>query len=161
MSRAALLLIVPVLMSCTKKDAAPADTSSAMGAASAPAAATAPAPAAATPMNVAGKWTVNVMPEGKDSSVLVYTLEATNDRTGWKMTLPNRKPMDVRVTSMSNDSVVVENGPYSSALQKGVMVTTNSVMHMEGDKLVGKTIAHYSMKGPDSVRVLRTVGTRM
>ncbi len=153
MSRVALLFVLPVLLSCAKKDEAPAaDTSAAM----------APEPAAAaTAMNVAGKWSVNVMPEGKDSSLLIYMLEATNDKTGWKMTLPNRQPMEVRVLSMDNDSIVVENGPYSSALQKGVNVTTHSNMHMEGDKLVGKTIAHYDKKGPDSVRVLRTEGTKM
>ncbi len=153
MSRVALLLVVPVLISCSKKDTAPADTSAAM----APAAEA----AAATTMNIAGKWSVNVMPEGKDSSLLIYMLEATNTKSGWKMTLPNRQPMDIRVLAMDNDSVVVENGPYSSALQKGVMVTTHSAMHMEGDKLVGKTVAHYDKKGADSVRVLKTEGTRM
>ncbi len=155
MSRVALLLVVPVLISCSKKDEAPADTSAAM----------APAPAAgapaATTMNIAGKWSMNVMPEGKDSSLLIYMLQATNNKAGWKMTLPNRQPMDIRVISLDNDSVVVENGPYSSALQAGVMVTTHSAMHMDGDKLVGKTVAHYAKKGPDSVRVLRTEGTRM
>lgn len=152
MSRAALLIVLPVLISCAKKDATPTDT-----AAMTPA----PAEAAATSMNVAGRWSVNVMPEGKDSSLLIYMLEATNNKTGWKMTLPNRQSMDVRVISMDNDSIVTENGPYSSALQKGVQVTTHSSMHMEGDKIVGRTVAHYDKKGPDSVRVLRFEGTKM
>lgn len=154
MSRAALLVVLPMLLACSKKDETPVDTSAAMAPAPAPAA------AAAAPMNVAGKWTVKVMPEDKDTTLLTYVLDATNEMTGWKMTLPNRAPMDLRVMSMDNDSIVVDNGPYSSALQKGVMVTTHSNMHMEGDKIVGKTIAHYNKKGPDSVRVLRTEGTR-
>jgi hypothetical protein len=64
------------------------------------------------------------------------------------------------VISMDNDSIVIENGPYKSVLQKGVNVTTHSAMHMEGDKLVGTTIAHYDTKGADSVRMLRTSGVR-
>lgn len=152
MSRAALLLVLPVMLACSKKETPAADTSAAMAAA--------PAPAVPAPMNVAGKWTIKVMPEAKDTVLLTYVLDATNEKTGWKMTLPNREPMDPRVTSMDNDSIVIDNGPYSSALRKNVMVTTHSSMHMEGGKLVGKTIARYNTKGPDSVVMLRTEGTR-
>jgi len=154
MSRAALLLILPVLLACSKKDEPAADTSAAMAPAP-PAAAAAPAP-----LNVAGKWTVQVMPADKDTTVLTYMLEATNDKTGWKMTLPGRKAMDLRILSIDNDSIVSENGPYSSALRKNVMVTTHSNMHMDGEKLVGTTIAHYNTKGADSVLNLRSSGTR-
>ena len=154
MSRAALLLVLPIVFACTKKDEPAPDTSAAM----APAAPVAVAPAA--PMNVAGKWNVQVMPADKDTTILNYVLEATNDKTGWKMTLPDRKAMDLRVLSLDNDSIVSENGPYSSALRKNVMVTTHSSMHMDGDKLVGTTIAHYNTKGADSVVHLRSSGTR-
>ncbi|MEO7367367.1 MAG: hypothetical protein ABIZ36_05385 [Gemmatimonadaceae bacterium] len=152
MSRAALLLILPVLISCSKKEEPAADTTAAM----APEAA-APAPAA---MNVAGKWNMRVMPDGKDTTILTYMLEATNENTGWKMTLPNRPTMDLRVIAMSADSIVTENGPYSSALRKNVMVTTHSSMHMDGDKIVGTTTARYATKGADSVVQLRMEGTR-
>jgi hypothetical protein len=152
MSRAALLLVLPVLFACSKKETPAADTSAAM--------APAPAATAPVPMNVAGTWTVKVMPEKKDTVLLTYKLVATNDKTGWVLTFPNREPMEPRVVSMDNDSVVVDNGPYSSLLRKSVMVTTHSSMHMEGDKLVGITIAHYNTKGADSVVVLRTEGTR-
>lgn len=120
-------------------------------------AAEAPAPA---PVSYAGNWTVNVMPEAKDTVLLTYSLEMTGDKTGWKLTLPGREAMEPRVVSMDNDSVVVENGPYSSALRKNVMVTTHSSMHMEGDKLVGMTTARYNTNGADSVVMLRTTGTR-
>jgi hypothetical protein len=152
MSRAALLLIVPVILACAKKEAPPADTS-------AVAASPESAPAA-IPVSYAGKWTVNVMPEAKDTVVLTYALETTNDKTGWKISLPGRPTMVPRVVSMDNDSVVVENGPYSSVLRKNQMVTTHSSMHIEGDKLVGTTIAHYNTKGADSVAMLRTEATR-
>jgi hypothetical protein len=152
MSRAALLLVVPVIVACAKKEAPPADTSAIV---------TTPETApAAVPTTYAGKWTVNVMPEAKDTILLTYTLETTNEKTGWKMTLPGREVMEPRVIWMDNDSVVVENGPYASVLRKNVMVTTHSSMHVEGDKLVGKTIAHYDTKGADSVVVLRTEAKR-
>jgi hypothetical protein len=150
MSRAALLLVVPMILACAKKEAPPADTS-AMAIDTA---------AAATAPNYAGSWTVTVMPQDKDTTILTYTLETTNDRTGWKMKLPDRPEMEPRVVFMDNDSVVVENGPYSSVLRKNQTVTTHSSMHMEGDRLVGTTIAHYSSKGADSVATLRTVATR-
>jgi hypothetical protein len=140
------------MLACSKKETPAADTSAAIAAA--------PAPTAPAPINVAGKWIVKVMPEGKDTILLTYKLEATNDKTGWKMTLPNREPMDIRVISMDNDSIVIDNGPYSSALRKNVMVTTHSTAHLVGDKLVGKTIARYTTKGPDSLVMLRTEGTR-
>jgi len=152
MSRVALLLVLPVFLACSKKEEPAADTS---------AAAVAPAAAAPAPVNYAGKWKVDVMPEANDSVLLSYTIEATNDKTGWKIMLPGRDPMDVRVLSMDNDSAVLENGPYESVLRKKVQVSTHSTMHVEGDKSTGRTIAHYSSKGPDSVRVLRTSGSRM
>ncbi|HUQ47177.1 MAG TPA: hypothetical protein VM053_02910 [Gemmatimonadaceae bacterium] len=150
MSRVALLLVLPIVFGCAKKDEPAADT--AMSAA--------PTAAAPAPLNVAGKWTMQVMPADKDTTVLTYTLDATNETTGWKMTLPGRDAMNIRVIHMDNDSIVSENGPYSSALRKNVMVTTHSNMHMEGDKLVGTTIARYDTKGADSVVNLRTTGTR-
>ena len=151
MSRAALLLALPIVFACTSKDGPPADTS---------ALAVVPDAADAAPVNYAGNWTVTVMPADKDSVVLTYDLVTTADRTGWKMTLPGREVMEPRVVHMDNDSVVVENGPYSSALRKNVMVSTRSVMRMEADKLVGTTVARYDTKGADSVVNLRTAGTR-
>lgn len=149
MPRATLLLLLPIMIACSKKGEVPADTSAPIG-----------APAAAAPMNVAGMWTINVMPEAKDTILLTYTLEATNEMTGWKMTLPNREPMEPRVASIDSDSIVLDNGPYPSALRKDVMVTTHTSMRLEGDKLVGKTVARYATKGADSVVILRTEGTR-
>lgn len=150
MSRAALFLILPVMLACTKKEEPAAETT----------AAGTEVVAAPAGMNLAGMWSVRVIPEDRDTTVIMYVLEATNTNTGWKMTLPNRPPMDIRVIHMDSDSIVVENGPYSSALQRGVMVSTHSNVHLEGDKLVGRTLAHYQVKGPDSLRVFRTEGVR-
>ena len=151
MKRAALLLALPVMLACTKKDAAVADS-----------AAVAPdtTAAVAAPVNYAGNWTVTVMPADKDTVILTYDLTTTNDTTGWKMTLPNRPEMSPKILAMNNDSVVIHNGPYESALRKGVQVTTHSVMRMDGDKLVGNTVATYATKAADSVVNLRTSATR-
>jgi hypothetical protein len=143
MSRAALLAVI-ALLACSKKD----DTSST------------PVSAAPPGMNLAGTWSVKVMPEDRDTTLLIYMLTATNQSTGWKMTLPNREPMEVRILSMTADSIVMENGPFASALVPGVQVKTHTAAQMQGDTLFGRTIAHYQVKGPDSVRILRTVATR-
>ncbi|HVF39778.1 MAG TPA: hypothetical protein VM939_07750, partial [Gemmatimonadaceae bacterium] len=142
MSRAALLLALPVMLACSKEEAPPADTAIA----AAPEATVAP-----TPVNYAGTWKVNVMPEDKDTLLLSYTMQGTGERTGWVLNLPNREPMQGRVLHLDNDSVVVENGPYSSVLRKDMMVSTRSTMRVEGDRLTGKTIATYKTKAGDSL----------
>lgn len=148
MSRVALLVVVPVLFACTKAETPPADT----------AAAVVETPA---PVNVAGKWAFNVMPEGKDTVLTTYTLDATNDMTGWKVTIPGRDPIDVRVLSMDNDSIVTETGPFESAVQKGVKVNlVHTNMRLDGARLSGVGIVHYDKKTADSVVTLRYDGTR-
>lgn len=150
MPRVALLLVVPVLFACTKAETPPVDTSASV--------VETPAPAS---VNAAGKWAFNVMPEGKDTVLTTYTLDATNDMSGWKMTFPGREPIDVRVLSLSNDSIVTETGPFESNIQKGLkvnLVRTN--MRLDGAKLSGVGIVHYDRKTADSVITLRQVGTR-
>jgi hypothetical protein len=150
MSRVALILVVPVLFACSKKETPAADTAAAV--------VETPAPATAS---VAGKWAFVVMPEGKDTVLTTYTLDATNDMTGWKLTFPGRDPLDVRVLSMDSDSIVTETGPYPSAIQNGVKVNlVHTNIHMDGVKLVGTAIAHYDKKTADSVVTLRQEGTR-
>ena len=151
MSRAALLLALAAMLACSKEEAPPADTA----VAAAPEATVAP-----TPANYAGTWKINVMPEDRDTVLLSYTMQGSADRTGWVLNLPNREPMQGRVVHMDNDSVVIENGPYSSVLRKDMMVSTRSNMRIEGDRVVGKTIATYKTKAGDSVVNLRTEGTR-
>ena len=118
-----------------------------------------PAPAPIALADVAGKWTVRVMPEMGDSTLATYTLNATADGAGWTMTPPKRKPIPLTV-SAAGDSITTDGGPFESILRKGVQVTAHAVMRLRDGKLVGMTTAHYATKGPDSVRVLRQEGTR-
>ena len=152
MRRLGLLCCVAVLVGCEKpKEQPAADTT----AAAAPAPAPAPAPISLA--DVAGKWTMHTMPQDADTVLLTFELVA--DSTSWTYNLPKRKPIPATVTA-SGDSLIVEAGPYESALRKGVQVKTNGVMRLQDGKLVGTIVAHYATTGPDSVRNLRTEGTR-
>jgi hypothetical protein len=125
------------------------------------AAAAPPPPPAATPINladVAGTWEMKTMPEVGDSVLLVYTIKASGADTGWTITFAGRKPMPMTVMVMG-DSIMTDVAPYESMLRKGVKVSTHGIMHIKDGQMVGTTIAHYS-KGPDTVRTLRTVGTK-
>jgi len=149
MRRFGLVLGLLALAACEKDVPKPADTP--------------PAAPAAAPINLAslaGMWTVKVMPATSDSVVTTYMLTATADTAGWTMTFPDRKPIPLHV-SVSGDTVMITAPQYESVLRKGVMVTTNSVLHLVGDTLMGATTAHYNVKTADSVVALRGKGTKM
>jgi len=135
-----------LLSACAKPDAPPA-------------AEPAPPAAAVNLADFAGTWTVQVMGEASDSVLVTNTIVASADPAAWTMTLPGRPPMALRV-STSGDSVVTEVGPYESVLRPGVQVSTRSAMKLEGGMMMGRTVANYAGGGADSVRVLRTRGTR-
>ena len=147
MRRIALLCCITALAGCAKTET------------NAPAASEAPPPAKVSLADVAGKWTVKAMNEAKDTTLLTYEMVATADTSGWTLTFPNRKPIPMRVSTMGAN-VVVDAGPYPSALRKGVQVTTHGVLHLDNGKLVGTTFAHYSVTTADSVRRIATEGTR-
>ena len=153
----AFLSCTVLFVACSSSEQKPAADSPATAAAVAPA----PAPAA-TPISLAslaGKWTQRTRREGSDSVIVTSELVATADASGWTLKLPGRPVMPVKVTA-DGDSLMVTSGPYESVLRKGVQVTTNSVWRMQGDKLVGSTIAHYKTAGADSVARLTSELTR-
>jgi hypothetical protein len=108
---------------------------------------------------VAGKWNMIARPTaGRDSTPTRLVLNAGGDTTGWTMVLGGQTvPLHVR---LSGDTIVATSDPYSSVRREGVTVRTTSSHHLEGDRLVGTTVAHYLVKGADSVRVFRTEATR-
>jgi hypothetical protein len=150
MRRLALVFSALILAACAKKEA-PAPPP--------PPPAPPPAPAPINLASIAGMWNFKVMPATGDSVLTTYTLVVTADTTGWIMTMPKRKPMTLHVT-VSGDSVMADAPQYESVLRKGVKVTTNNVYHLVGDKLVGTTMAHYTVTGPDSLVAFRGEGTR-
>ena len=101
------------------------------------------------------------MNEAGDSTLLTYEMTATADTSGWSFKFPDRKAA-VPVHVMADaDSIILKAGPYPSALRKGVTVTVDGSSHLKDGKLVGTSTAHYSVKTADSVRKIKTEGTRM
>jgi hypothetical protein len=152
MRRIAVVCCTGLLMGCGG-EAKKADS-----AAATPQAVPAPPPAL-TLASLAGKWNMVGKNETGDSTVATYVLTATADTSGWTIAFPNRPVMPAHA-SVSGDSVMIDFGPYESVLRKGVKVTTHNVLRMQGDKIVGKTYAHYSVKTADSLRTLNSEGTR-
>lgn len=158
------LLALAALAGCSSKDRSASDTAAAVSAtpesAAGAVAATPAAPAPISLATVAGRWDMRAVPESGDTTATTYVMTATADSTGWMMAFPDRAPVKVRIVAVAGDSIVAEAGPYASVRRRGVQVTTHSVMRMQGDRMVGRTTAHYKTTGPDSVLQLRTEGTR-
>jgi hypothetical protein len=153
MRRIAVVCGIFALVACAKKETANTDTAST-------AAAAPPPPAAIALADVAGTWDVKVMPESGDSTLLTYELTATADPAGWSLKFPDRSERQpVRVTP-DGDSLIIEAGPYPSALRKGTTVTTHGSLRLRDGKLVGSSVARYSVKTADSVRTVRLEGTK-
>lgn len=106
----------------------------------------------------AGTWRVRGFNEAGDS-IVGYQLVATADTSGWTLQFPNRAAIPMRV-SAAGDSVMTQAGPFESVLRRGVQVWTESVLRLQGDSLVGASVAHYTTTGPDSVLRIRQVATR-
>ncbi|HVF40520.1 MAG TPA: hypothetical protein VM939_11530 [Gemmatimonadaceae bacterium] len=158
MRRITLLCSAVLLMACAKtEDAPPVDTGMAVAPATVPEAA--PAPAPIDLKTVAGKYAVTGKNEAGDTTLVTYELDATGDTTGWMLTFPKRKPIPQRVIAVAGDSIVLEAGPYSSEIYKGVQVRTHTVYRLQDGKLVGRTVARYQ-GGPDSVRIVMSEGIR-
>lgn len=121
--------------------------------------AAAPEPAGISLADVAGTWIVNATSE-TGQAVPQYELVATADRSGWEIRFPDRDPIALTVVEVARDSIVTEAGPYESVLRPGVQVSTHAVYRLEGDRLVGTTVAHYQTTDPDSVITVRSEGTR-
>jgi hypothetical protein len=151
----AVCICAAVLSACAKKDEAAVDTST-MAASTAMTAAPAPVNLA----DVAGRWNMRSVPtSGTDTTTTNSVITATSNTSGWTRTFPGRAPLPMRI-SVDGDSIMAEKGPYPSVRRKGVQVTTNSVMRLEGGNLVGRTTSHFQVKTADSVLVSTITGTR-
>lgn len=110
--------------------------------------------------DMAGTWNMRTLNMAADSVLVTYDIFATNDVSGWTLTFPGRDPIPVRVIEVAGDSVVLDAGPYASALQQGVTVSTRFDMRLQGDSLAGLITAIYNMpQGPTTVP-LRVRGLR-
>lgn len=157
-TRIAICCCAAVLAGCAKKDnAAVTDTSSTMASSSTSTVTTAPAPVNLA--DFAGKWNVRSVPATGDTTPTNYVLTATSSTSGWTLTFPGRAPVAARI-KVAGDSIEIDAGPFPSVRRKGVQVTTNGGLRLQGGNLVGSTTAHYKVKTADSVLVLNATGTR-
>lgn len=110
--------------------------------------------------DVAGTWNIRAMGDTGDAVLAEYQMSGTADPASWRMTLPNRPPMRVKV-SVDADSLVVETPPYQSILREGVAVFSRGVSRLQDGKLVGAFVAKYATRMVDSVLTGRTEGIRV
>jgi hypothetical protein len=147
MRRIAVLCCAAALFGCSKAEKQPAEQAGAA------------VPRPISLADVAGRWTMKAMNQARDTTLVTYTLNATADTTGWTIQFANRSPIPARV-SVHGADVVIDAGPYESVLRRGVQVTTHGLAHLDNGRLVGTTIAHYSVTTADSVRQIVIEGTR-
>lgn len=109
--------------------------------------------------SMAGAWQMTARPSsGRDTTPTLVTLNATADTTGWTMVIGGQMiPLHV---STRGDTVITTSDPYTSVRRKGVRVRTTGTHVLDGDRLVGTTIAQYVVKGADSALVFRTEAKR-
>ena len=123
---------------------------------------TTPVAASQAPVSLdafAGRWRVRAFNDAGDS-IVGYELHATSDTAGWTLVFAGRNPIPVRVATVGGQLTFAA-GPYESVLRRGVQVRVQGTAHLEGDSLVGRTIARYTTTGADSVLRIRTVGRRV
>lgn len=109
---------------------------------------------------MAGTWNMRTLNMAGDSVLVTYDIFATNELSGWTLTFPGRAPIPVRVMEVAGDSVVLDAGPYPSALQSGVTVSTRFDMQYQGNRLEGLITAIYNLPAGPSTVPLRVEGTR-
>ena len=137
--RGSWLLAVAAVISCAKKP---------------------PPPPSFSLADVAGTWSVRAMRDTGDAVLAEYQMSGTADPASWTMTLPNRKPMRLKV-SADADSFMVETPPYPSILHEGVAVVSRGVSRLRDGRLVGTFVAKYATRTVDSVLTGRTEGTKV
>jgi hypothetical protein len=100
--------------------------------------------------DVVGVWDSKTMVGPKDSVVLADVVTATADGK-WTIAFPGRKDaVPMRVVATGGDSIVVEAGPYPSALRAGSTVKLlRMVGHYKGNEMWGTFTATYD-KGADA-----------
>ncbi len=100
-------------------------------------------PAGIALADVAGTWNLTGTLATEVPTVINYSVVATDSETGWTLMLPNRPPIEIRIVAIDGDSIVGESGPFQSLIRDGVMVTTRTVLRLQGDMLVGTVDATY------------------
>ena len=143
---AALLGCVALVTGCAKTEAPATDTAAAE-------------PPHMSLTRLGYIWDMNVRPEGKDSVVTTYILNAT-DTTEWNFAFTNGKPTRMTVTKVVGDTVYTDTDWFDSSVRPGLKAKSSSVVWLMDGKLVGKNTVKYQTTGPDTLRVYDVEGTR-
>src|SRR5688572_32078498 len=108
--------------------------------------------------DLAGTWNMRTTSTNPaDTTVNEYQIVI--DEASWTLIFPDRDPVPATVV-VDGDNIITDSEPFESVRIPGTMVTTHTVFHMEGDRLVGDVTATWQMAAGDSVAQLRTEGTR-
>jgi hypothetical protein len=108
--------------------------------------------------DLAGTW--NMTTTSTDpSDTFVNEYQLVIDDAGWTLHYPDRDPVPATAV-VEGETIVTDAGPFESVRMPGTMVTTHTVFHLEGDRLVGDVTATWQTAAGDSVAQLRTEGTR-
>ncbi len=109
-------------------------------------------------VDLAGTW--NMQTTSTDpADTFVNRYQIVIDEGSWTMNFPDRDPVSVTAV-VDGDNVITDSEPFESVRHPGTMVTTHTVFHLQGDRLVGDVTATWQMAAGDSVGQLRTEGTR-
>jgi hypothetical protein len=108
--------------------------------------------------DLAGTWNMRTT-STNPADTFVNEYQIVTDEASWTLNFPDRDPVPVTVV-VDGDNIITDSDPFESVRIPGTMVTTHTVFHMEGDRLVGDVTATWQMAAGDSVAQLRTEGTR-
>ena len=113
------------------------------------------APATSVLDDFAGTWSMRALTEAGDSMLVGYDMVATASTEGWTITFPDRDPIPAHIVEAAGDSVVIQVGPYPSALRENVQVTTVSVSRIVDGRVMGYFTATYQTEeGQDLLKGL-------
>ncbi|HET9332887.1 MAG TPA: hypothetical protein VFQ21_04825 [Gemmatimonadota bacterium] len=108
--------------------------------------------------DLAGTW--NMRTTSTDpADTFVNEYQVVIGETSWTLNFPGRDPVSATAV-VDGDNIITDSEPFESVRMPGTMVTTHTVFHLEGDRLVGDVTATWQMEAGDSVGQLRTEGTR-
>lgn len=140
------LLLLPLVLACSKPDGdAASDTAAATAPANAPA-----APAALRAADVSGTWQGTTLAAQGDSVLSRWTSVMTNESTGKMIFAGMRDSIPFR-TTFDGDSVVIVSEPYTRpSAPRGPKAVFRSTGRLRDGKLSGTVVAMQADK-PDSV----------
>ena len=141
------LLILPLLLACSKAETPPADSAAA-------------APAALTDADVAGNWSGTFKIEGDTAAVSAHWMDTCGAGTCRLTTVENPKDTVTVTYVLEGDSLRYNAAPHADPAFGGAMVTDAGVARISAGTINGNGVIRLADK-PDSVMARYTfTGTK-